>query len=132
MDYSFNAATGNFTSRTGMISLTEGFVYDNLDRLTSVKYGSTQVMSIGYQVNGNIANKTGLGAYGYHPTKVHAVETIENPQGLIPSTVRSVTYNAFNKPSQISETGGGDSYILSIIKLTDGAGTTVFAATYDA
>jgi len=205
MEFTFNAS-GNLNTRTGMISAKEIYGYDNLDRLKTVHYGSSSgmpIMAINYKVNGNIQDKTGLGAYGYHPTKVHAVETIENPQGLIPSTVRSVTYNAFNKPSQISETGGVDSYILnimygpdqhrwktelkknnaltktvlfagdyeriteggivrqlyympggaiyvketnqsdkiyyahkdnlgSIIKLTDGAGTTVFAATYDA
>ena len=39
-------------------------------------------MSINYQPNGNIKNKTGLGEYTYHPTLKHALEYVEDPNGL--------------------------------------------------
>jgi hypothetical protein len=76
MDFVFNETTGNLTSRTGMIPQKETFYYDNLDRLTDVKHGSpeTPAMSVGYSNKGNISSKTGIGAYRYNASKVHALE----------------------------------------------------------
>ena len=74
MDFSFDAATGNLASRTGMFfdgsaALTETFGYDNLDRLNTIHVGVSPPgalnMSVGYHINGNIQNKTGIGAYSY-------------------------------------------------------------------
>ena len=110
------AATGNLTSRTGMISQKETFYYDNLDRLITVKNGTPEVtsMSIGYDANGNIQNKTGLGEYGYHATQKHAVEYIENTDGLINTQGRYIEYNAFNKATVLNETLDNDAYRLDI------------------
>jgi RHS repeat-associated protein len=110
MDFAFNGATGNLTSRTGMLPQKETFYYDNLDRLTGVKQGSPEslAMSIGYAANGNITSKTGLGIYSYNASKVHALSGVDNTGGLIPDRDQAVTYNAFNKIAQISETAGDE------------------------
>ncbi|MDE5701621.1 RHS repeat-associated core domain-containing protein [uncultured Bacteroides sp.] len=112
MDYVFNGATGNLTSRTGMLPQMESFVYDDMDRLTTVKQGSSTVMSMTYQANGNIATKTGLGTYSY--SKPHAVSGVDNTGGLISGNEQNITYNAFNKVASVSETVGSNNYLLNI------------------
>ncbi|GAB6012759.1 FG-GAP-like repeat-containing protein, partial [Viscerimonas tarda] len=105
MTYVFNAATGNLSSRTGMTgaTTTEGFTYDNLDRLTTVTHNGASVMDISYYANGNIDFKTGLGEYSYLATKPHALKSVDNTDGLVPSTRQSISYTNFNKVSSISE-----------------------------
>jgi len=117
MGYQFNAATGNLTWRTGMISQKENFEYDLLDRLKSVKEGVALVetMAMNFQPNGNILSKTGLGIYGYHPTKVHAVNEVDYNINLIPSTIQTISYTAFNKATRLKETVAADSMRLDIM-----------------
>ena len=116
MGYQFNAATGNLTWRTGMTSQKENFEYDLLDRLKSVKEGVALVetMAMNFHPNGNILSKTGLGIYGYHPTKVHAVNEVDYNTNLIPSTVQTISYTAFNKATRLKETVVADSMRLDI------------------
>ncbi|WP_291528454.1 FG-GAP-like repeat-containing protein [Bacteroides sp. UBA939] len=114
MNYSFIGATGNLSSRTGMIPQTEIFTYDSADRLTGVSHNGSAVMSISYHPNGNINTKTGLGAYSYDGSKPHAVKTVENTSGIISQNNQTVTYTAFNKVASIAETVGSDNYQLDI------------------
>jgi RHS repeat-associated protein len=122
MDFVFNETTGNLTSRTGMIPQKETFYYDNLDRLTDVKHGSpeTSAMTMGYSNKGNISSKTGLGTYRYNASKVHALEEVDNTDGLIPGGDQAITYNAFNRVSQITETAGDETRQLDITYGPDG------------
>lgn len=116
--YSFDALTGNLTYRiNGLTGQKETFVYDGLDRLKSIKEGVPEVetMAIGYEANGNISSKTGLGTYGYHPTKVHAVTAVANTGALIPSTAQNIGYTTFNKASYLEETVGTDAFRLDIM-----------------
>lgn len=113
MNYVFDGATGNLTSRAGMISQTESFTYDNLDRLTTIKHGATTVMSMDYKPNGNINSKTGLGLYSYG-TRPHAVTAVENTNKLLSTNDQIITYTAFNKAASISETVGTDKLLLNI------------------
>jgi RHS repeat-associated protein len=142
MGYAFNGATGNLTSRSGMTGQTETFLYDGVDRLTTVQQGGTTVMNIDYSSDGNIHSKTGLGKYSYGiqtvylragnaiiddiidgpyylNTRPHAVTFVENTDDLIPYGDQSISYTAFNKVSAISETVGADSYGLDILYGTD-------------
>ena len=112
MNYVFNGATGNLTSRTGMIGQTETFTYDSADRLTVVKQASFTVMNMGYHANGNIASKTGLGSYSYD--KPHAVSAVDNTGGLISENNQAIAYTAFDKVSSISEVVGSNNYLLNI------------------
>jgi RHS repeat-associated protein len=122
MDFVFDETTGNLTSRTGMIPQKETFYYDNLDRLTDVKHGSpeTLAMTMGYSNQGNISSKTGIGAYRYNASKVHALEEVDNTDGLIPEGDQTITYNAFNRVSQITETVDGKLRQLDITYGPDG------------
>ena len=107
MSFTFNGATGNLTSRTGMIAQREAFYYDDLDRLVSVKHGTPEIdaMNITYQSNGNIANKTGLGNYTYASSKPHALETVQDSAALISCGDLIVTYTPFNKIERILNNG---------------------------
>ncbi|WP_291582855.1 FG-GAP-like repeat-containing protein [Bacteroides sp.] len=113
MDYVFDGATGNLTSRTGMIPQMESFTYDHADRLTEVREGNSTAISMGYHLNGNITSKTGLGSYSYGG-KPHAISTVDNTSGLISGNLQNIAYTAFNKVSSISETVGSDNYLLNI------------------
>jgi RHS repeat-associated protein len=114
MGYVFNSSTGNLDSRTGMISQTETFFYDNLDRLNSIKHAGTEVMKINYKPNGNIANKTGLGTYSYLSDKPHAISGVDNTNGLISAEEQEILYTAFNKAYNIKEIVNDDAYELNI------------------
>lgn len=91
MTYSFDGATGNLKSRTGMQSGTETFNYDQFDRLNT---------GTSYALNGNIASKTGIGKYTYDTGKKNAVVQVENTDNLIQGAA-SLTYNAFNKVATV-------------------------------
>ncbi|MBO7567277.1 MAG: RHS repeat-associated core domain-containing protein, partial [Bacteroidales bacterium] len=106
MTYTYNDKTGNLTSRTGMFSSAETFSYDNFDRLIRAAD-----VRIDYDLNGNITSKTGIGGYTYdNDNKPHVVRQVQNTNNLITTDNQTITYNAFNKASTITQ--GGD--ILSI------------------
>jgi RHS repeat-associated protein len=143
MDFVFDGTTGNLMSRTGMVPQTESFSYDNVDRLTSVKHGTSAVMSMDYKPNGNINSKTGLGQYSYG-TKPHAVTGVDNTSKLVSTENQIINYTAFNKVSGISEKVGADNFELNftygpnqqrwktILKKNGNvARTTVFAGNYE-
>ena len=102
-NFGFGCTTGNLTSRTGMVAETEKFIYNNLNRLKQVKHNEVKVMSMDYAANGNIASKTGLGEYAYHPAKPHAVEYIDNTAGLLNTSGQAIEYNAFNKATLLKD-----------------------------
>jgi len=97
MNFSFNSATGNLMSRTGMMDNTETFAYDSIDRLTNVIKRNTNVMAMTYNENGNIISKTGVGTYSYGTTKPDAVISVDNTDGSISSDSLRTEYNAFGK-----------------------------------
>jgi RHS repeat-associated protein len=97
-----------------MISQQENFVYDNIDRLKTIKHGTATAMSIDYIANGNITQKTGLGAYTYSSSKPHAVTEVANTGNLLPLTNQTITYNVFNKVLQIKDTLDNNAYQLDI------------------
>jgi len=89
------------------------FDYDNLDRFKTMHHGTpgTLNMAVNYQNNGNIQDKTGLGAYGYGANGAgpHAVTSVT----AYPSSVlqQNVTHTAFNRPKTISQ----GNYFLDIV-----------------
>ncbi len=100
--YKFDASTGNLIVRIdNRRSLTEDFTYDNLNRLKT----STTGLTTNYFANGNIQNKSDVSAsnYIYSSTHPNAVATINNSIGNISGLTQNITYNSFNKTSQITE-----------------------------
>ena len=117
MGYQFDEATGNLTWRTGMTNQKENFEYDLLDRLKSVKEGVAEVetMAIGFEPNGNILSKTGLGTYVYDVFKPHAVALVDYNMNLMPSAPQSISYTAFNKAECLKDKVGATGYQLDIM-----------------
>lgn len=105
-DEQYDIATGNMLSRQRGGFLPETFSYDALDRLVSVKQGTTETMRVEYGNDGNIQFKTGVGNYGYesasHP---HAVTSVDNSDNIIPSSRLNTVFNDINKIQLIEETG---------------------------
>ncbi|MTK52135.1 RHS repeat-associated core domain-containing protein [Paludibacter sp.] len=100
--YDFSASTSNLSSRNdGVKGISDSFVYDNLERLTSVTGSNPQ--SIIYDSNGNITVKSNAGTYLYDAGLPHAVTKVQNYSNLIPAIAQSITYNSFDKVSGINE-----------------------------
>ena len=54
-----------------------------------------------YASSGNILSKTSIGNYSYDGSKPHAVTSVTNPDGLIPTNTQRITYTSFNKVDSI-------------------------------
>jgi RHS repeat-associated protein len=61
---------------------TENFAFDALNRLKTTQVVGQSLQSFVYADNGNIMNKTGVGAYTYGSTKKHAVESVAGSGGV--------------------------------------------------
>lgn len=135
-----NGSTGNLTSRSGMLSSTETFTYDALDRLTGVTVGGTTSMSVSYAANGNISSKTGIGTYTYGSSHPHAVAQVANTSGLVPTATQTILYNGFGKIETIEDNGynmeftyGPDQQRWKTVLTTSGTTTrtTLYANDYE-
>jgi RHS repeat-associated protein len=105
----WNFQKRNLISRTdarSIVNKTESFTYDNLNRLTESKIGSSSFIT-NYAPSGNIEKKTDAGEYKYkHATKINAVTDVTNPTpSPIPSFQQDISYTAFMQPYQIKEIG---------------------------
>ena len=100
-------------------ALTENFYYDNLHRLTS----STGVdpFTVTYDAMGNIASKTNVGGYTYHPTRKHAVASVATSVGatsyaydangnMVTRGGASISWYSFNLPNMINGSAGSSQF----------------------
>lgn len=88
-------------------TLSESFTYDAKHlRLASYTVTGQPTVNLTYNDNGNITDKSDIGAYSYedgaHP---HAVTKVESANQLYADPDQDITYNHFNKVTQISENG---------------------------
>lgn len=102
LSYEYDNLTGNVLSREGMYSENENFIYDDLDRLITVTQNGKEVLNVKYADNGNIIDKTGVGKYEYGQ-KPHAVVSVENVNGTIPSATLTTEFNDFGKVRNIQD-----------------------------
>lgn len=102
LSYEYDNLTGNVLSREGMYSEHENFIYDDLDRLITVTQNGKEVLNVKYADNGNIIDKTGVGKYEYG-LKPHAVVSVENVNGTIPSATMTTVFNDFGKIRNIQD-----------------------------
>ncbi|MBR5988819.1 MAG: VCBS repeat-containing protein [Prevotella sp.] len=152
-DVNYDPITGNLLARKRLNHNVEVFGYDNLDRLTSVSNSTaqsvsgsgslTKVMSITYAANGNILSKTGLGAYTYNSSlKPHAVMSVANTGGIIPSDALTTSFNDFQKIQTIEDEGTNTSmdfvygpdlqrWYTALSKNGNDIRTTVYAGCYE-
>lgn len=77
LEYDWDLA-GNLEERVDqLLSPTEVFGYDALDRLTGVERNASTVYSVTYDALGNITSKTGVAsAFNYNGSRPHAVSSI--------------------------------------------------------
>lgn len=117
-EVSYDSITGNLLARQRNGKSVEVFEYDDLDRLVSVNTSTaesvsklgvqTEVMHLTYASNGNILSKTGVGNYNYSvSSKPHAVKSVDNTDGLIPSDALFTTFNDLGKIQTIEDEGTG-------------------------
>lgn len=117
-DVSYDSITGNLLARQRKGRNVEVFEYDDLDRLVSVNASTaqsvseigelTEVMHLSYASNGNILSKTGVGNYNYSASsKPHAVKSVDNTDGVIPSDALFTTFNDLGKIQTIEDEGTG-------------------------
>lgn len=119
---------GNLTSRSDSNeSLTETFLYDGLNRLTSYQVNSNPAKSVTYDMLGNITSKSDVGTYSYPAAGAplpHAVLSISSPLStsfiydangnMTAGSGRTVAWTSFNMVSSITQ------------------GTSIYTYTYDA
>lgn len=103
MTYNFDGATGNLLSRTGMTAQQETFEYDDLDRLVRVRQGNSVAQQMEYADNGNMESKSWIGDFHYNGQQPHAVTSVGNDLGYIPSTTQQATYTAFGKVESLTD-----------------------------
>lgn len=109
---------GNLLTRGDInTGLSESFVYDTLNRLTSATVGVSAAKTFGYNAIGNITAKSDVGTYTYPAAGnpfPHAVMSISgstinttfsyDPNGNQTAGLgRTVTYTSYNKPSAITQ-----------------------------
>lgn len=112
----WNYKTGNLTSRVdNLVSKTETFTYDNLNRLSTSLVTGLSTYTMTYATNGNISTKTDAGTYTYPVTgRINAVSTINPSAGAISTATQAIpTYTSFLQPASISETVSSINYALT-------------------
>ncbi|MBR4601509.1 MAG: VCBS repeat-containing protein [Prevotella sp.] len=153
-EQNYDPVTGNLLARKRKDMDMEVFGYDSLDRLVSVsECAATSVtatvdemeetMAVTYAPNGNILSKTGIGNYAYsNDFKPHAVMSVDNAYGKIPSSTLITEFNDFGKIQTIEDEGGGKSmdfvygpdmerWISSLTTNGDLSRTTIYAGDYE-
>ncbi|MEL7147900.1 MAG: hypothetical protein AAFO69_16120, partial [Bacteroidota bacterium] len=111
LDYDFDENRGNLSSRKNyaFTNWNESFVYDNLDRLTTISGPANR--SHDYDQYGRITLNSNVGTYAYAADSRYQLQSIDlNDQGDIffqGQGQQVVTFNAFKKPVEMSATGNG-------------------------
>lgn len=147
-------AIGNLTNRAwviGGVTRSEGFTYDELNRLLNVT-GSNGPPNKGhtYDAIGNLKTKTGVGTYQYH-AGTHKLQLIQgtvngitNPSFTFDASGNiktgagyTTTWTSFDKPLQIQKTGGAVTSSFTYgpehqrIRQIAGAVTTLYFGAYE-
>lgn len=100
-------------------TLSETFHYDELNRLTQATATGLPSQTFAYDITGNMTSKTGVGSYSYGAGSAgpHAVTTAgsdtftyDGVGNMVSGGGRTVTYNTFRKPTQISKGGHTSSF----------------------
>jgi RHS repeat-associated protein len=107
---------GNLEQRVDqLLSRTDAFDYDALDRLTSVVRNSSTVFSAGYDALGNLTSKTGVsGTYTYGGSRPHAVTAIGSSMtfgydangNMTDRDTTEIDWTSYNLPSRIERASG--------------------------
>jgi len=134
--YEFNENTGNLTVRSSVIypphgshTLTENFTYDDTEfktRLETWKVDIGQLNSIGYNSNGNIESKTGVGTFVYKSIDEgpHAVSLIDEPSDAYLENAiineQHLAYTDFDKTKTIWNENPANPETSKVLEITYG------------
>ena len=107
---------GNLATRNdSLLSSSESFTYDTLNRLTGASKGGVSV-SVQYDSLGNITHKSDVGAYTYG--RPHAVAqagsnayTYDANGNVLTSAGRTLAWTSYNLPNQITEASGTTTFL---------------------
>jgi RHS repeat-associated protein len=103
-DFVFDNSNGNLISRKGLLpAQDESFLYDTQERLNETQLMGAPYLSMNYDANGNITNKSDIGEYMYHPTKKNALMEVTNDLSEVNSTTQDIEYDAHHNPTRIAE-----------------------------
>ena len=94
-------------------NLTEDFTYDQLNRVTTVQRDSVTSLTLSYDADGNISNKSDVGSYVYNSGRPHAVSAAGASKtydydangNMDDRDGATITWTSFNKPKQINASG---------------------------
>jgi YD repeat-containing protein len=115
--YSYDVL-GNLLTRADInTGLSESFVYDTLNRLTSATVGVNPAKTFGYDSLGNILSKSDVGAYSYTAAGQRLPHAVMSISGSTINTTfsydlngnqtaglgRTITWTSYNKPSAITQ-----------------------------
>ncbi len=100
-------------------TLSETFHYDELNRLTQATATGLPTQTFAYDITGNMTSKSDVGSYSYGAGNAgpHAVTTAgsdtytyDNVGNMLTGGGRTVTYNSFRKPTQLTKGGHTTSF----------------------
>ena len=109
--YTFDAATGNLSSRSDSENGTyESFYYDALNRLssTTISVGSRIIdHAFSYQDNGNLTYITTVGTVSYDDPECPYKPTSKTNPAYITTPIprQTIAYNSYDRPVSISQDG---------------------------
>lgn len=128
MEFTFDRTRDNLMELKRKGDFGHYFEYDILDRLVTVKRdrrmwmdiilpqpqkltlttAKDTVMTISYSADGNILHKTGIGGYTYaENVRPHAVVSVDNNDGKIPSTTLNTIFNHLDRIQTIEDEATG-------------------------
>ncbi len=101
----FDPLTGTMNwRRDNLKGLTENFDHDGLDRLLEAELTDAPApgpvvpdLQVYYDPNGNIDYKADAGTYTYDTDRVHAVQSVSDPDGNISREDQSITYTPYGR-----------------------------------
>jgi hypothetical protein len=90
--------------RDNMKGLREDFGHDFIDRLEEVELTDAPLLgpvvpdlNVHYDLQGNIEIKSDVGEYSYDSERVHAVQSITDPDGSISREDQTITYTPYGR-----------------------------------
>jgi len=127
LSYAYDAIGNVKTRQDFNQSLTETFIYDNLNRVKSSSVNSTGAgivtLTYGYDALGNMSTRSDVGSYTYGAvnSRPHAVASIsgtvntsfayDNDGNMLTGNGRTATYTSFDMPITISKAGASDTFV---------------------
>ena len=131
----------NLASRKdNRIDMEETFTYDDMDRLTGVRLGTTPTGAMAYDTYGRMTSKSAGGSPVFSgavfgaASKPHALDRAFTPSGTFPSTPQTVSYTGFDKVLKVKQ--GNDSVVFAYghdrqrISMEEHVGNTVRTKRY--